>query len=108
MWFSSAENHENVFRLGLHLLRNRYGFPLAYMPKVGTAGPSTTLRFGREDKSERQRKVLSPGKICHPEPERTRVSCHAALAIAACAAFIKESRMMFAEPTNLDRKSGVA
>ena len=25
-----------------------------------------------------------------------------------CAAFIKESRMMFAEPTNLDRKSGVA
>jgi hypothetical protein len=41
-------------------------------------------------------------------PERTRISCHAALDRAACAAFRKESRMKFADATNLDRKSGVA
>jgi hypothetical protein len=41
-------------------------------------------------------------------PERTRISCHAALDMAACAAFRKESRMKFANATNLDRKSGVA
>jgi hypothetical protein len=36
----------------------------------------------------------------------TRTSCHAALDMAACAAFRKESRMKFANATNLDRKSG--
>jgi hypothetical protein len=41
-------------------------------------------------------------------PERTRISCHAALDMASCAAFRKESRMKFANATNLDRKSGVA
>ena len=41
-------------------------------------------------------------------PERTRISCHAALGMAAYAAFRKESRMKFANATNLDRKSGVA
>jgi hypothetical protein len=35
-----------------------------------------------------------------------RISCHAALDIAACAAFRKESRMKLANATNLDRKSG--
>ena len=39
-------------------------------------------------------------------PERTRISCYAALTTAACAAFRKESRMKFANATNLDRKSG--
>jgi hypothetical protein len=41
-------------------------------------------------------------------PERTRISCHAALDMAACAAFRKESRMKFANATKFDRKSGVA
>jgi hypothetical protein len=41
-------------------------------------------------------------------PERTRISCHAALDKAACAPFFKERRMMFASATNFYRKSGVA
>jgi hypothetical protein len=41
-------------------------------------------------------------------PERTRISCHAALETTACAAFSKESRMKFANATNINRKSGVA
>ena len=41
-------------------------------------------------------------------PERTRISCHAALDKAACAAFIKESRIKFTNATNLNRKPGVA
>jgi hypothetical protein len=38
----------------------------------------------------------------------TRISCHAALDMAACASFLKESRIKFANATNLDRKSGEA
>jgi hypothetical protein len=41
-------------------------------------------------------------------PERTRISCHAALDMAACAAFDKESRMKIANAAKLNRKSGVA
>ena len=41
-------------------------------------------------------------------PERTRISCHAALDKTACAAFSKESRMKFDYATNINRKSGVA
>src|SRR6202035_1448567 len=41
-------------------------------------------------------------------PERTRISCHAALETTACAAFSRESRMNFANATNTNRKSGVA
>jgi hypothetical protein len=41
-------------------------------------------------------------------PERTRISCHVALDMAACAAFVKESRMKIANATKLNRKSGVA
>jgi hypothetical protein len=37
-----------------------------------------------------------------------RISCHAALGMAACASFLKESRMKFANATNLDKKSGKA
>jgi hypothetical protein len=40
-------------------------------------------------------------------PERTRISCHAALETTACAAFSKESLMKFAN-ANINRKSGVA
>ena len=38
-------------------------------------------------------------------PERTRISCHAALETTACAAFSKESCMKFANATNTNRKS---
>ena len=44
--------------------------------------------------------------LCHPE--RTRISYYAAPEMATCAAFIEESRMKFADPTKLDRKSGEA
>jgi hypothetical protein len=41
-------------------------------------------------------------------PERTRISCHAALDKIAYAPFFKERRIMFASATNFYRKSGVA
>jgi hypothetical protein len=44
--------------------------------------------------------------LCHPE--RTRISYYAAPKMTSFAAFIKESRMSFAEPTGLNRKSGAA
>jgi hypothetical protein len=37
-----------------------------------------------------------------------RISCHAALDKTACAPFLKERRMMFANATKFNRKSGVA
>jgi hypothetical protein len=40
--------------------------------------------------------------------DRTRISCHAALDIAACAAFVKESSMKYANATKFHRKSGGA
>jgi hypothetical protein len=58
---------------------------------------------------------ISPGNVeFYPQaalssrPERTRISCHAAIDKAACAPFFKERRMMFANATNFHRKSGVA
>jgi hypothetical protein len=41
-------------------------------------------------------------------PERTRISCHAALEKAACAPFRKEGRMKRINATKVNRKSGVA
>jgi hypothetical protein len=41
-------------------------------------------------------------------PERSRISCHASPEVAACAAFVKESRMKFAKATKLNRKFGEA
>jgi hypothetical protein len=41
-------------------------------------------------------------------PERTRISCHAALDKAACAPFRKEGRMKCINATKVNRKSGVA
>ena len=40
--------------------------------------------------------------------ERTRISCYAEPKMTSFAAFIKESRMSFAEPIGLNRKSGAA
>jgi hypothetical protein len=41
-------------------------------------------------------------------PERTRISCHAALDKAACAPFRKEGRRKRTNATKVNRKSGVA
>ena len=41
-------------------------------------------------------------------PERTRISCHAALDKAACAPFRKEGRMKYVNAIKVNRKSGVA
>jgi hypothetical protein len=41
-------------------------------------------------------------------PERTRISCHAALIKTACAPFRKEGRMKCTNATKVHRKSGVA
>jgi hypothetical protein len=65
-----------------------------------TAGLSTTLRSGRDDNSSLYK------QICHLD--RTRISCHAALDMAACAAFVKESRMKCANAIKFHRKSGEA
>jgi hypothetical protein len=88
-----------------------------------TAGPSTPLRFGRDDNSVGPLAAIRltafwghflaielSSRLSRPavEPERTRISCHAALDMAASAAFRKESRMNFANATKFDRKSGVA
>jgi hypothetical protein len=53
-------------------------------------------------------KIRKKPKSHSLRPEGTRISCHAALDMAAYAAFRKESRMKFANATNLDRISGVA
>src|ERR1700730_13812400 len=45
-------------------------------------------------------------QICHLD--RTRISCHAALDMAACAAFVKESSMKCANAIKFHRKSGGA
>jgi hypothetical protein len=39
-------------------------------------------------------------------PERTRISCYAALDMAACAPFRKEGRMKCINATKINRKSG--
>ena len=49
---------------------------------------------------------MEASPFCHPE--RTRISDYVAPEMAACAAFTEESRMKFAGPTKLDRKSGAA
>jgi hypothetical protein len=56
--------------------------------------------------SQQQRCMEAQTLTLSSRPERTRISCHAALDRAACAAFRKESRMKIADATNLDRKSG--
>jgi hypothetical protein len=50
----------------------------------------------------------SPATNLSSRPERTRISCFAALDTTKCAAFIKESRMKFTNATDFNRKSGVA
>jgi hypothetical protein len=63
-----------------------------------------------EDRTPRfqEKYEISAATELSSRPERTRISCHAALDKAACTPFFKERRMMFANATNINRKSGVA
>ena len=72
-----------------------------------TAGPSTTLRSGRDDKSVVNIDADSTTEL-PSRPERTRISCHASLDRAAYAPFRKERRMKLVNATKLYRESGVA
>jgi hypothetical protein len=88
---------------------------LATGPERKTAGLSTPLRSGRDDNFLARKLWYFYCKYgirlkneLSSRPERTRISCHAALDKAACAPFLKERRMMFANATNIYRKSGVA
>jgi hypothetical protein len=68
--------------------------PLRYAP-VGM-----TMLFGNADYSFQDE--LSS------RPERTRISCHAAVDESTCAPFRKEGRMECINATKFSRKSGVA
>jgi hypothetical protein len=50
----------------------------------------------------------APPSPLSSRPERTRISCQAALDKAACAPFRKERRMKYGNATKFDRKSGAA
>ncbi len=52
--------------------------------------------------------MKAPPSPLSSRPERTRISCHAALDKAACAPFRKEGRMKYTNATKVNRKSGVA
>jgi hypothetical protein len=62
-----------------------------------TAGPSTTLRSGRDDNSDAGVKYLAEALAgiteLYSRPERTRISYFVLLAPTTCAALRKESRM---------------
>ena len=72
-----------------------------------TADLSTPLRSGNCQFSNGRTPVHGSTNLSS-RPERTRISCRAALDMATCAAFFKESRMKIANTTKLNRKSGVA
>jgi hypothetical protein len=73
-----------------------------------TAGPSTPLRSGRDDNSSAQQQVPARNKNCHPDRSVPGFPATRNSPAATCAAFSEESRMKFANATNLHRKSGVA
>jgi hypothetical protein len=71
-----------------------------YICPATTFHQNVALSFVIPSKADLSRRAVGP--------ERTRISCHAALDMATCAAFIKESRMKINSATKLNRKSGVA
>jgi hypothetical protein len=66
--------------------------------------PAGFTPTGRHEKFEKEVFRALPSKT----EDQTRISGHVALDVAACAAFDKESRMKFANPTRFHRKSGEA
>ena len=78
-----------------------------------TAGPSTTLRSGRDDNTVVPARAsagnyLIPATQLSSRPERTRISYFALRATTTGAALRRESRMQIIKATGLDRKSGGA
>jgi hypothetical protein len=79
-----------------------------------TAGPSTTLRFGRDDNSVAvaglalSGEILDLKRICHPDRSVPGFPATWYSPTATCAAFREESRRKFDDATKLDRKSGGA
>jgi hypothetical protein len=67
----------------------------------------TILWKSKRLKSVQRMAVNHPTELSS-RPERTRISCYAALDKAACAPFRKEGRMKFDNATKIHRKSGVA
>ena len=95
-------------------LRERTAEENASAPGRETAGPSTALRSGRDDNSvgpltshssDRFRGHF-PATELSSRPERTRIPATRHSPAATCAAFSKESRVRFANATDLNRKSG--
>jgi hypothetical protein len=72
--------------------------------------PNFLLRSARNDHlcGFRQGKPHEVRQRHQPRQEirETGISCYAALEGTTCAAFVKESRMKFANATDLDRKFG--
>jgi hypothetical protein len=66
--------------------------------------PAALTRNGRKQKFQKEVFRALPSTT----EDQTRISCHVALDIAPCAAFVTESRMKFANPTKFHRKSGEA
>jgi hypothetical protein len=74
----------------------------------------TGVVMGLRPTQEDEKRLLSSNRsvwkrhppLCHPE--RSRISYYAAPKMTSFAAFFTESRMSFAEPIALNRKSGAA
>jgi hypothetical protein len=67
----------------------------------------TILRQGNASKAVTGMAVDGPAELSS-RPERTRISCYAALDKAACGPFRKEGPMKFDNATKFHRKSGGA
>ena len=93
------------FRLWVRTGRKPQVPPLRYAP----VGMTILLeKRGFVPSTDAGGERFAPQTKLSSRPERTRISCHAALDRATCAPFRKERRIKFANATNLDRKSGVA
>jgi hypothetical protein len=84
-------------------------------PQAHDSSGPTARRGRRDDKFVELWTGVNPLDNWHfratnlsSQAERIRISCRAALDMATCAAFVKESRIKIANATKLNRKSGVA
>jgi hypothetical protein len=84
-----------------HRFQNKFVIPTGgIMGLRPTQGNEKLLQFGHRSPWKRH------PPLCHPE--RTRISCHAALDKATYAPFRRERRMKIANATKFHRKSGGA
>jgi hypothetical protein len=75
-----------------------------------TAGPSTTLRFGRDDNSVAawalSGEILDLKRICHPDRSEPGFPAAWHSPTTTFAVPARRDRMKFDDATNVDRKSG--